>query len=77
MLWKPHFARMNLLKMIVYAIVAICILGALFTGGQMQGLFEQMLILLVIFILVVEFVPQFIVGEEKKPDQETKGNQNN
>jgi len=68
---------MNRLKLIVYAIVAICIVGSLFTGGQVQGLFEQMLILLVIFILVVELVPQFIVGEEKKPVQETKGNQNN
>jgi len=68
---------MNRLKLIVYAIVAICIVGTLFTGGKVQGLFEQMLILLVIFILVVELVPQFIVGEENKPVQETKGNQNN
>jgi len=51
--------------------VVICILGTLFTGGQVEGLFEQLLILLVIFILVVELVPQFIVGDEKKPTQET------
>ena len=62
---------MNRLKLLVYVMVAICILGTLFTGGQVEGLFEQLLILLVIFILVVELVPQFIVGDEKKPTQET------
>jgi hypothetical protein len=63
---------MNRLKVLVYTIIAICLLGTLFTGGQVQGLFEQMLILLVIFILVVELVPQFIVADEKKEKQEIK-----
>jgi flagellar biogenesis protein FliO len=63
---------MNRLKMIVYAMVVIGALGSLFTSGQLQYVFEQLLVLLVIFLLVVWFVPQFIVGEEKKPTQEPK-----
>ncbi len=57
---------MNGLKALVYAIVGMCIVGVLLSSGQVQGLFEQMLILLVVFILVVELVPQFIVGNERK-----------
>jgi hypothetical protein len=56
---------MNRLKALVYSIVGLCILGALFSSGQIQGLFEEMLVMLVVFILVVELVPQFIVGEER------------
>lgn len=63
---------MNRLKLIVYAMVAISALGSLFTNGSLQSVFLQLLILLVIFLLVVELVPQFIVGEEKKPTQEQK-----
>jgi hypothetical protein len=63
---------MNRLKVLVYTIIAICIWGTLFTGGQVESLFEQMLILLVIFVLVVELVPQLIVGDEKKTSREAK-----
>jgi DMSO/TMAO reductase YedYZ heme-binding membrane subunit len=57
---------MNRLKALVYSIVGLCILGALFSAGQIQSLFEEMLVMLVAFILVVELVPQYIVGEERK-----------
>ncbi len=60
---------MNKLKILVYSVVGICILGALLSAGQIQGLFEQMLLLLVVFILVVELVPQFIVAEERNQTQ--------
>ena len=63
---------MNTVKALVYAVVGICILGALFSGGQIQALFEQMLALLAVFILVVELVPQFIVADEKEISKEPK-----
>jgi hypothetical protein len=63
---------MNSFKILVYAILVIGILGTLFTGGQVQGLFEQLLILVVVFLLVVELVPQFIVADENKASQETQ-----
>ena len=63
---------MNSFKILVYAILVIGILGTLFTGGQVQGLFEQLLILVVVFLLVVELIPQFIVADENKTSQETQ-----
>lgn len=64
---------MNRLKLIVYVMVAISALGTAFTRGQLEYVFEQLLVLLVIFLLVVELVPQFIVGEEK-PARQPKNN---
>ncbi|MDG6906521.1 MAG: hypothetical protein JRN20_12130 [Nitrososphaerota archaeon] len=61
---------MNRLKLIVYAMVAISALGSFFARGQLQYAFEQLLVLLVIFVLVVELVPQYIVGEERKRTNE-------
>ncbi len=60
---------MNKLKAIVYFMLASCALGTAFTRGAVEGVFEQMLVLLVIFILVVELVPQFIVDERKQPQE--------
>jgi hypothetical protein len=63
---------MSRLKLIVYVMLAISALGSLFSSGQLRYAFEQLLVLLVIFVLVVELVPQYIVGEEKKPTQPPK-----
>lgn len=53
------------LKLLVYAVVVICGLGALFSSGQLRDLFGEMFLLLAGFLLVVELVPQYIVGEEE------------
>ncbi len=63
---------MNRLHLFVYVIVAICILGALFTNGQAQQWFEDLLGSAVVFILVVELVPQFIVADEKESVQKAQ-----
>jgi len=63
---------MNRLHLLVYVIVAICLLGTLFTSGQGQQWFEDLLISAVVFILVVELVPQFIVADEKKSAQKAQ-----
>jgi hypothetical protein len=63
---------MNRLHLLVYVIVAICLLGTLFTGGQAQQWFENLLISAVAFILVVELVPQFIVADEKESVQKVQ-----
>ena len=57
---------MNWLKAVVAFIIVVSLLGTVFTGGQAQGAFEQLFIMGFVFILVVEFVPQLIVGEEGK-----------
>jgi predicted Na+-dependent transporter len=61
---------MKKLRVLVYSIIILCIIGVIFSGGKVQGLFEEMSILLVVFVLVVEFFPQFIVADEEKPTQE-------
>ena len=57
---------MNWLKAIVVFIVVTSLLGIVFTGGDIQSAFEQLFLMGFVFILVVELVPQFIVGDEKK-----------
>lgn len=47
----------------------ICAIGALLSAGQLRVLFAEMFILLAVFLLVVELVPGFIVGDEKKNTQ--------
>jgi hypothetical protein len=53
------------LKAIVAFIVVVSLLGVIFTGGQAQSAFEELFLMGFVFILVVEFIPQLIVGEEK------------
>jgi len=57
---------LNWLKGVVYFIIVASLLGSIFTGGQAQNAFEELFVMGFVFILVVTFVPQFIVGEEKK-----------
>lgn len=57
---------MNWLKAIVIFIVVISLLGTFFTNGQAQSAFEQLFVMGFVFVLVVTFVPQLIVGDEKK-----------
>ena len=56
--------------MVVVFIVVVSLLGTIFTGGQAQSAFEELFGMGAVFILVVELVPQFIVGEEKKASHE-------
>lgn len=57
---------MNRLRPLVYSIVVICALGALLSTGQVRYLFTELLILLLVFLIVVELVPQYIVADEIK-----------
>ena len=61
---------MNWLKTVIVAIVLVSLVGTVFTGGDAQNAFEQLFIMGFVFILVVEFVPQLIVGEEKQATAE-------
>jgi len=62
---------LNWLKAIVVFIVVISLVGTVFTGGGLQSAFEQLFLMGFVFILVVEFVPQLIVGDEKKRQDST------
>ena len=66
------FGHMNWLKAIVVFMLAVSVAGTIFTGGQLQSVFLQLLVLVVVFLLVVELVPQFIVADEKKAPQEAQ-----
>ena len=57
---------MNWLKAVVIFIIVVSLLGTIFTGGQAQAAFEELFVMGFVFILVVTFIPQFIVGEEGK-----------
>jgi len=57
---------MNWLKAVVIFIIVVSLLGTIFTGGQAQSAFEELFVMGFVFILVVTFIPQFIVGEEGK-----------
>jgi ABC-type branched-subunit amino acid transport system permease subunit len=57
---------MNWLKAVVIFIIVVSLLGAIFTGGQAQSAFEELFVMGFVFILVVTFIPQLIVGEEGK-----------
>jgi ABC-type branched-subunit amino acid transport system permease subunit len=57
---------LNWLKAVVVFIIVVSLLGSIFTGGQAQSAFQQLFVMGAVFILVVEFVPQLIVGEEGK-----------
>ena len=48
----------------------VSLLGLILTGGQAQSAFEELFAMGAVFILVVELVPQFIVGEEKKTQRD-------
>jgi len=61
---------LNWLKVVVAFIVVVSLLGIIFTGGQAQSAFEELFLMGFVFILVVEFVPQLIVGEEGKSPRE-------
>lgn len=63
---------MNWLKALIVLIVLGSLVGIFLTGGNAQSAFEQLFIMGAVFIAVVEFVPQFIVGEEKKPGSKTE-----
>jgi hypothetical protein len=60
---------LNWLKFAVVFIVVASLIGTLLTGGQAQSWFEELFGAGAVFILIVELVPQFIVGEETKPAQ--------
>jgi ABC-type branched-subunit amino acid transport system permease subunit len=61
---------LNWLKAVVVFIVVISLLGSVVTGGQLQSTFEQLFVMGFVFILVVVFVPQLIVAEDKKTKHE-------
>jgi len=63
---------MNWLKAVVVFIIVTSLLGTILTGGQAQSFFEQLFLAGFVFVLVVQFVPQLIVGEEGKarPDDD-------
>jgi len=60
-------------KVIVAFIVVVSFLGTIFTGGQAQYAFEQLLIMGVVFVLVVELVPQFIVAKDSESQTSRDG----
>ena len=51
-------------------IIVVSLLGTVFTGGQAQSAFEELFVMGFVFILVVTFIPQFIVGEEGKTQRD-------
>jgi hypothetical protein len=55
---------MNWLKAVVIFIIVVSLFGTVFTGGQAQSAFEELFAMGFVFIIVVTFIPQFIVGEE-------------
>ena len=57
---------LNWLKALIIFITVVSLLGTIFTGGQVQSAFEELFVMGFVFILVVTFVPQLIVGEEGK-----------
>jgi len=61
---------LNWLKAVIIFIVIVSLLGLILTGGQAQSAFEELFAMGAVFILVVELVPQFIVGEEKKTQRD-------
>jgi hypothetical protein len=64
------FEHLNWLKATVVFMLAVSVVGTIFTGGQLQGVFLQLLVLLVVFLLIVELAPQLIVADEKKTPHE-------
>jgi uncharacterized membrane protein YfcA len=57
---------LNWLKAVIIFIIVASFAGIFLTGGNAQSAFEQLFAMGFVFILVVTFVPQFIVDEKDR-----------